>query len=1085
MRKFTLFLITAFLAFSYNGWGQTTIWSEDFNTPADDGVGATGLITPGTNNGVTAPSSGKWSVDVTNCDLSATTDWFRVQNSLLEAKDVDGTQQAGGSGDGALWTSESITISGYTNVSIAVDFSGYGTFEDLDFIKASYQIDGGSVTQFAFFNDDFSDQNVSVSGLSGNALVIYLEADNNSGTEYLRFDNVIVEGVAAGSVSNPTSFAFEYITSTKTSLTWTAPSGTYDKVLIFGRQGSTVDHSPSGAGSGYSDANAAWGSAGDYDNSKLLYAGTGTGFTITGLTEGNTYYFKAYAYDDSDWSSGTSDINDQAEVQGTSSFAASVGDTEVDLSWTNYSGAQPTWWTEVLILAKSGSVVDETPSGDGSAYTANAAFSSGTEIGTGNYVVYKGTGTSQTVTGLTNGTAYHFRTFVRYESDWTDVDEYEDANATPAEIPELLFTEVMQNPNDVGDSDGEWFEIYNYGSTTVDINGYVIKDAGTESHTIDNGGSLNISAGSFLVLGNNSITTTNGGAPVDYQYSGIYLGNSDDELILYITDGTTEVDRIEWDGGSTWPDPTGESMTYTGTSSEDNNVGSKWIEALRRENNYTNPGGGEIDKGSPDKNGYGQDLVTSSTWTGTGNWSEGNLVGATNWSNGVPGTTTNTTINGDVTVVNSVSCNNLTIESSSSGDGSLIGQGNLTASGTVTAQRYISNGQWHGISAPVAGATAQSLYSTTANVYLKEHSESTNAYHNITALTDPLGDAQGFMMWYAGASGETFDITGTLRGSATVSKSLTRENPGAGYGWNFVGNPYTSAIDWDASSGWTTTNVGATVYLYNAGGWVYWNGATGSGMTSGHIAMGQGFFVEVNDDGSTTGTLAMTNDVQTHNSVSFLKSQSAISELVRLEVNNGTYTDEAVIYFDAEATAGYDSQFDAHKLFSFNQDRPHIYSTANDFMAINALPIENTEVPIDVSGVDGENMTIAATEVVGFGDLMLLDNATGAQTNLVMENYEFTYSEDISDRFLLFFTTVNTEEELESNFDIYSFDKNIRVVLHNQRDAEIVIYNLMGQELNHLTAEGTITDITMFETGCYVVKVISNNKVETSKVIIR
>ena len=74
---------------------------------------------------------------------------------------------------------------------------------------------------------------------------------------------------------------------------------------------------------------------------------------------------------------------------------------------------------------------------------------------------------------------------------------------------------------------------------------------------------------------------------------------------------------------------------------------------------------------------------------------------------------------------------------------------------------------------------------------------------------------------------------------------------------------------------------------------------------------------------------------------------------------------------------------------------------------------------------------------------------------------------------------------MESNFDIYSFDKNIRVVLHNQRDAEIVIYNLMGQELNHLTAEGTITDITMFETGCYVVKVISNNKVETSKVIIR
>ena len=43
---------------------------------------------------------------------------------------------------------------------------------------------------------------------------------------------------------------------------------------------------------------------------------------------------------------------------------------------------------------------------DGSEYTANTAFGAGTQIGTGNYVVFAGTGTSVTVTGLASATTY-------------------------------------------------------------------------------------------------------------------------------------------------------------------------------------------------------------------------------------------------------------------------------------------------------------------------------------------------------------------------------------------------------------------------------------------------------------------------------------------------------------------------------------------------------------------------------------------------------------------------------------------------------------------------------------------------------
>ena len=75
----------------------------------------------------------------------------------------------------------------------------------------------------------------------------------------------------------------------------------------------------------------------------------------------------------------------------------------------------------------------------------------------------------------------------------------------------LVITEVMQNPTAVSDGNGEWFELYNPGTVSVDINGWVISDNGSDSHTIDNGGPLIIEAGGYLVLGNNADMTTNGG----------------------------------------------------------------------------------------------------------------------------------------------------------------------------------------------------------------------------------------------------------------------------------------------------------------------------------------------------------------------------------------------------------------------------------------------------------------------------------------------------------------------------------------------------------------------------------------------
>jgi hypothetical protein len=142
----------------------------------------------------------------------------------------------------------------------------------------------------------------------------------------------------------------------------------------------------------------------------------------------------------------------------------------------------------------------------------------------------------------------------------------------PGEV-NIVITEVMQNPDALGDADGEWFEVFNAGADPVDMEGWTIKDDGTNSHVIASGGPLVVAPGEYAVFGINAAAMALEGVTLKYEYVGIALGNSDDEIVLL--DGSlAEIDRIMWDGGPLWPDPTGASMQYKGTG--DNNDGANW-----------------------------------------------------------------------------------------------------------------------------------------------------------------------------------------------------------------------------------------------------------------------------------------------------------------------------------------------------------------------------------------------------------------------------------------------------------------------------------------------------------------------------
>jgi len=172
--------------------------------------------------------------------------------------------------------------------------------------------------------------------------------------------------------------------------------------------------------------------------------------------------------------------------------------------------------------------------------------------------------------------------------------------------PQLIISEIMQNPFSVSDANGEWFEIFNPASTDLNINGYVIKDNDNDSLSIS--GNLIVPAKGFAVLGINSNSSTNGGYICDYQYSEFFLSNTADEIVICLPDGITELDRIEYHENEGWPDPSGSSMVFTGTSEIENNNPTIWGIASQREQTYNGATG---DKGSPGTNGIDQNLLSS------------------------------------------------------------------------------------------------------------------------------------------------------------------------------------------------------------------------------------------------------------------------------------------------------------------------------------------------------------------------------------------------------------------------------------------------------------------------------------------
>lgn len=189
--------------------------------------------------------------------------------------------------------------------------------------------------------------------------------------------------------------------------------------------------------------------------------------------------------------------------------------TSTDISWTT-----STTGSNVIVVVSTGTITDSPV--DGVAYTANAAFGSGEELilADGQYVVYNGSGTSVTVSGLNPGTTYNYAIFT-YNGAIQDCEENYltggnfGAFVTSTVCPTAQITTLMVNSCNGSNEGTDEFIVVENGGSPINIDDMVISLPNTTWCNSGCGSSLLVNNPSYV----NSLNVMAGCVPDLFVYS--------------------------------------------------------------------------------------------------------------------------------------------------------------------------------------------------------------------------------------------------------------------------------------------------------------------------------------------------------------------------------------------------------------------------------------------------------------------------------------------------------------------------------------------------------------------------------------
>lgn len=450
-----------------------------------------------------------------------------------------------------------------------------------------------------------------------------------------------------------------------------------------------------------------------------------------------------------------------------------------------------------------------------------------------------------------------------------------------------------------------------------------------------------------------------------------------------------------------------------------------------------------------------------------------------------------------------------TLQSDATGTGTFVDNGGTLNATTTNVNQYLTSGRNWYMSSPVTGTTTSAINAITgSSIVSYDEVHGTSAPWVTESYT--LTPGKGYIVVSPVNLNPTITFSGTLN-TGTQPISLTRTSGQTKEGFNLVGNPYPSYINWDSA---TKTNVGLTIWYRTentSGTYVFdtYNSGVGtnnnqSGAVTGLIPPMQAYWVRVNS-GSTTGSISLDNSMRSHatTSTTALKSKSTVDsnqQLLRLQVSNGINSDEAIVVFNPNASNGFDD-YDAPKISNDDATIPELYTFAGtEQVAINALNsvTPNQEIPLGFTTGQSNTFTIKATQVSKFdanANIILRDNLLNIEQDITNGNgYSFTSdTTNTASRFSVIFKSSSITTELnrgltEQNVSVYSNAGNQITVNRNAdlgQEGIITVCNLIGQKLISAPTKGVSTTLNKkFYPGVYLVTINIMNKSITKKLII-
>lgn len=432
----------------------------------------------------------------------------------------------------------------------------------------------------------------------------------------------------------------------------------------------------------------------------------------------------------------------------------------------------------------------------------------------------------------------------------------------------------------------------------------------------------------------------------------------------------------------------------------------------------------------------GNNISIGGNWTNNGTFNAGsNSVTFTGSSAIISGTTTFYDLN-----VNSASAINegttdlqnlltlgagVSFDADGSGSGSLklISSATRTAgiatipdgssvTGAVTVQRFIpgDGNVFYYLANPVLGATRAGWDDESASPgsYYYHEPVVGDKDAGYTRLWEPsfeLTPGQGFTYNIRNTSPIVLNVSGNVA-QGPVSFNETSYTPtefgNEADGWNLVGNPYPSAIDW-ITDGWTIgSSWTGTAYVPNTGpnrslSFVTHSRGTGISLNGGgEIASGQSFWVKA--ESSTDLTFVATEEVKTNETTTaFLRTQGPRDYMI-VALNQGSLRDETAVVFRDGASGAYDSGLDSEKMQNTIFNISSLTSDKKD-VALNVLPWDcQNRVTLNIHNVTAGSYTLDFSKLGSFTkgvSFTLLDEYTNS-TFVVSDEavYPFQVNED-------------------------------------------------------------------------------------------